>query len=122
MHTTVKADVPLWQELELEPDTLAGEDLLSLLVGERVDVRMPGRANVSHRNTAPRFYTALVPLKPWHAPRWRRELMLHDMDERFVVGRQTERLPLGKRVADFPKCGHCFSRFVCESAGAAPGP
>ena len=122
MHTTVKADVLLWQELELEPDTLAGEDLLSLLVGERVDVRMPGRANVSHRNTAPMFYTALVPLQPWHAPRWRRELMQQAMDERFVVRRWTERLPLAERVADFPQCGHCFSRFVCESAGAAPGP
>ena len=106
MHTTVKADVLLWQEFELEPDTLAWEDLLSLLVGERVDVRMPGRANVSHRNTAPRFYTALVPLQPWHAPRWRRELMQQAMDERLVVRRWTEWLPSAERVADFRKCGH----------------
>ena len=67
-------------------------------------------------------YTALVPLEPWHAPRWRRELIQQAMDERFVVRRWTERLPLAERVADFPKCSHCFSRFVCESARAAPGP
>ena len=32
------------------------------------------------------------------------------MDERFVVRRWTERLPLAERVADFPKCAHCFCR------------
>ena len=42
------------------------------------------------------------------------------MHERFVVRRWTERFPLAERVVDFPKCGHCFSRFVCESAGAGP--
>ena len=85
-------------------------------------VMTPQLKNVSHRNTAPMFYTALVPLEPWHAPRGRRALMQQAMDERFVVRRWTERLPFAERVADFPKCGHCFSRFVCESAAAAPGP
>ena len=110
----------MWQEFELEPKTVAWEDLLSFLVGERVDVRVPGRPNVSHRSSAPMFYTALAPLEPWHAPRWRRRSMRKAMDERFVMREWSVPLPPAERVIDFPKCGRCFAGLVCEFAPAAP--
>ena len=93
---------------------------MSFLVGERVDVRVPGRPNVSHRNSAPMFYTALAPLEPWHAPRWRRRSMRQAMDERFVIREWSVPLPPAERVIDFPKCGRCFAGLVCEFAPAAP--
>ena len=39
-------------------------DLLRLLVGEGIDVRMPGQKNVPHNNTSPLFYSALEKITP----------------------------------------------------------
>ena len=52
------AEVLLWQEFTYSKRTLAWEDLLALLVGEKLAVRCCGTKPVQHRNCAPMFYTA----------------------------------------------------------------
>ena len=109
------AEVLLWQEFTYSKRTLAWEDLLALLVGEKLAVRCCGTKPVQHRNAAPMFYTA------------RQHLCYHSMDphemmdynqamlERFTTRRWTVPLPPGARNPDFPRCGRCFSRFVLQN-------
>jgi len=42
--------------------------------------------------------------------------MRQAMDERFVMRQWDVPLPPGERIIDFPKCGRCFARLVCDSA------
>jgi len=52
-----KSHVLVWQEYKHHDGTILFEDLLSLAVGEKIDIRMPHAENLSHRDTAPMFYT-----------------------------------------------------------------
>ena len=61
------AEIILWQDFEYNHKTLNFSDLLRLVVGERIGVRLPGALNTGFNNTAPIFYSALQPITP---PRW----------------------------------------------------
>ena len=54
--------VMLWQDYKHEDKSLGFEDLLALLVGETLAIRVPNKPNVEHRNTAPMFFTSNSPL------------------------------------------------------------
>lgn len=112
------ADVLLWQDYKYQKKTLAWEDLLSVLVGERVEVRTHGGKNISFKNTAPMFYTSA---RAWSVhtfdPEESAELTLA-MNERFTLHRWTRPLPMNERREDFPSCGACFARFVLENEAA----
>ena len=75
---------------------MAWEDLLSVLVGERVEIRREGGENCSHKNTSPMFYT--------HTKVWSLQLddpedavaQLKAMTERFKIFRFANPLPMGE--------------------------
>ena len=50
------ADIILWQDYEHDEKMLRISDLCSLLAGESVGIRKPGKVNTKHRNKAPCFY------------------------------------------------------------------
>ena len=114
------ADILVWHEFVYNKKAMSFEDLLSVLVGELVGVRVPGARPVQHRNKAPLFYTA------------RRALQYHSMDmgevadynqavaERFKTRRWSVPLPLAERRPDFPACGRCAAKFYLESAAQHP--
>ena len=56
----IGAEVALWQDFEYEAKTLNFQDMLRLLVGEKIGVRSPGTKNIRYKNTAPGFYTAMT--------------------------------------------------------------
>ena len=91
-------------------------DLLRVLTGERVGVRIPGERNVSVNNKAPLFYSALEKIAPnhrmAHAAYTRKS---QAMDERFVIRQWSRPLPHARRVADFPQCAPCFARFMLDN-------
>lgn len=120
----LEADVLLWQEFRFDPATLAWDDLLSLAVGEQIEVRVPHRGNVGHRNEAPLFYTALAPIAPAGAHVTARDavMMQRAMDERFLVRSWRRELPMAERRPDFPRCGKCCARFYAETGAAPPVP
>ena len=44
------------------------------------------------------------------------------MSERFKTRFWTRPLPRAGRVPDFPRCGHCFAKFILDNVTAAPPP
>ena len=50
------SEIMLWQDFEHDEDTVAFTDLLSIFVGESVELRAPCSMNRKHRNTSPLFY------------------------------------------------------------------
>ena len=112
----VNVDVILWQDFEYSSRTVNYMDLLRVLVGERVGVRIPGEKNVSVNNKAPMFYSALEKIAPHksmsHAAYTRKSLA---MDERFVLREWSRPLPMARRHADFPHCAPCFASFMLDN-------
>ena len=108
----MEAEVLLWQEFAWESTICAFEDLLSLMVGEKFGIRVPGKKTVQHRNTAPMFYTAWEPLT--YRSRDARKMMAYKaaMDERFNTRIWSRPLPSQGRVPRYPQCGRCFACFV----------
>ena len=122
LASVLGADVLLWQEFCWEKKICAFEDLLSLLVGERLGIRVPGARPVSHRNRAPMFYTARRPLSMVSRDVSEMTDFNNAMAERFKTRFWTRPLPRAGRVPDFPRCGHCFAKFILDNAAAAPPP
>lgn len=115
----VDAEIMLWQDFEYSQHTLHFMDLLRLLVGERVGVRIPGEKNVNVNNGTPLFYSALEKISPplRSAPTaYQRKATA--MDERFTIRTWMRPLPMEKRVADFPHCARCFSAFMLDNDSA----
>ena len=114
------AEIMLWQDFEYNPGTLNYMDLLRLLVGEKVGVRIPGEKNRSFNNTAPLFYSALEKISPSHraisAAAFQRKSIA--MAERFTIREWSRPLPMERRVPDFPHCPSCFAAFVLENDAA----
>ncbi len=108
----VDADVLLWREFKWTSKVCAWEDLLSLLCGEKVGLRMPGAKPVQHRNNAPMFYTARQPLRMFSQDP--QEMLEYNqaMSERFKTRAWERPLPMNERRADFPRCGCCFAKFI----------
>ena len=112
----VDAEILLWQDFEYQSKTLNYTDLLRLLVGERIGVRIPGQVNVSCNNSSPLFYSALEKITPCHrssALTFSRKAQA--MDERFTIRQWTSPLPLCHRKADFPHCAACFASFMLDN-------
>ena len=116
------AEILLWQDFEFHPGTMSFMDMLRLLVGERVGIRIPGQQNVSFNNKAPLFYSALQKIAPPGQPARRASMeyqrKVQAMDERFTIRNWAIPLPLNRRVPDFPQCAKCFASFVLENDAA----
>ena len=114
------AEILLWQDFEYNSKTVNFTDLLRLLVGERVGVRIPREPNRALNNTSPLFYSALEKIVPHMrgvaAGTFARKALA--MDERFTMRFWTKPLPLHRRVADFPHCAPCFASFMLENDAA----
>ena len=111
------AEITLWQDFEYNHKTLNSSDLLRLVVGERIGVRLPGALNTGFNNTAPIFYSALQPITP---PRWAEvyDKKVTAMNDRFLIRAWRVALPSARRVHDFPHCARCFASFVLDNDAA----
>ena len=105
----IDVDVLLWQEFKWSPKVCSWEDLLSILCGEKLGIRMPGTKGVQHRNCAPMFYTARQSLKMISQDVSEMEEYNEAMTERFKIRTWSKPLPKAERRPDFPKCGCCFA-------------
>ena len=115
----VDAEILLWQDFEYQSKTLNFTDLLRLLVGERIGVRIPGQKNISCNNTSPLFYSALEKITPCRrAPALTFNRKAQAMDERFTIRQWARPLPLERRKADFPHCAACFASFMLDNDAA----
>ena len=114
------AEILLWQDFEYNPGTLQFNDLLRLLVGERIGVRLPGEKNRSLKNTSPLFYSALQQIRPSSRGVTHEtfERKVRAMKERFTIRTWYFPLPMHRRVADFPHCAKCFAVFMLENDAA----
>lgn len=107
----IDAQVLLWQDWKHNDATVLFEDMLSLIVGERIDVRIPCQKNMSFRNTSPLFYTANSPLFVVR-PNPQEMIRLNTaMAERFRSRVWQIPLPATERIADFPRCSKCCANF-----------
>ena len=105
------AQVLLWQDWKHNDATILFEDILSLIVGERMAIRCPFKKNVSFRNTSPLFYTSNSPL---YVARHNFEEMARlnaAMSERFCTRTWLIPFPKTDRIADFPRCSCCCAKF-----------
>ena len=69
------AQVLLWQDWQHKDSSILFEDILALVVGERIDIRVPHQKNISFRNTSPLFFTSNSALY----------VLRHDADEMFQL-------------------------------------
>ena len=106
--------IMLWQDYKHEDKTLAFEDLLALLVGETLAVRVPNKPNVEHRNTAPMFFTSNSPLVVARSDPLAMQYLNTAMGERFNTRCWQVPLPQMARVANFPKCARCCATFYLQ--------
>jgi len=104
-----QADILLWQDYVHDEGTIGFSDLLALLVGEGLDVRMPGQLNIKCRNEAPMFMSGRTDLEPASKFSEKGAQLCKMMSDRFTVFRFT--LPLTGQKADWPQCGRCAAKF-----------
>ena len=117
MSGLIDAEVILWQDFEYDSKTLNFSDLLRLLVGERIGIRIPGQKNVSCNNAAPLFYSALEKIAPGRsASSFLRKATA--MDERFTIRQWNRPLPAAQRRPDFPHCASCFAALMLTNDAA----
>ena len=116
----IDAEIILFQDFEYDPKTVNFQDLLRLLVGERMGVRVPGQKNVFCNNRAPMFYSALEKIAPKDIKCSEQTLQRKTvaMDEHFTIRTWDHRLPPWKRVPDFPHCAACFASFMLGNGAA----
>ena len=105
------AQVLLWHEYKHKDSIVLFEDLLAVLVGERLDVRIPHKKAQSHRNNAPMFYTSNSMMAVVREDRAKMELLNTAMAERFCTRVRTQPIPKAARISALPRCGRCCSQF-----------
>lgn len=115
LASLVKAEVCLWQEFEYDAKTIHVTDLLRLLVGERIAVRVPGEVNIPLNNKAPIFFSSMEPVEVKSGAQKARDAKNKAIEERFNIRTWKNPLPLTVRVPDFPHCGKCFAVFMLEN-------
>ena len=71
---------------------------------------------LQHRNTAPLFFTARLPLTYMSRDVQEAEEYTTAMTERFVLRCWRHPLPMDERQVDFPACARCFAMFVLHAA------
>jgi len=112
-------DVALWQDYEHDEDTVSFTDLLSILVGETIELRAPGELNRKFRNKAPFFYSGRVPLQCVRRDLSAAVVLNGMMSERFVTFEFSVPLPKRERRADWVHCAKCCASFYLRGAGNA---
>ena len=112
-----ECDVILWQDYEHNEGTLKFTDLLSLLVGESIGIRIPSSANWKFRNSCPCFYSGRTPLQCRRADYSAAAELNGMMAERFATFSFTVPLPFAERDKAFPKCGRCAAAFFLHGQG-----
>ena len=112
-------DLVLWQDYEHDEDTLCFTDLLSLFVGESVELRTPGELNQKHRNKAPLFYSGRVPLRCTRRDKAAETVLNGMMEERFATFEFAVPLPKRERKADWTHCAKCCASFYLRGDAAA---
>lgn len=124
----VDAEIILWQDYAHCEKTLRFTDLLSVFVGETVAIRVPGAANMDHKNAAPAFYSGRTPMWPTHIRDQEAHAELRRMmDERFQHFHFATPLPQGQRDTNWIHCAKCCAIFYlthhapedCQSAPEA---
>jgi hypothetical protein len=112
------ADVLLWQEFAWDPKGCAFEDLLAVLCGEHIGLRMPGKPSVVFKNNAPMFYTSWQPLSMKCADGMRMANLNAGMAERFKTRYWMRALPQEGRVTPYPHCAKCFAKFILDNSAS----
>ena len=107
----MEADVLLWQQYFHKDSILLFEDLLALLCHERIEVAVPYKGGVSHRNMAPMLYTSNSPLRVVREDAAQMLLLNGAMAERFTSRWWDTPLPLAERRTNFSKCARCCAAF-----------
>ena len=109
-------DLLLWQDYKHHEPTVSFTDLLSILVGESVEVRLPGEKNEKVRNVAPMLYSGRVPLSSSFHDLGERTEYDEMMMERFTTFFFTNPIPKAARRPDHPHCGKCCAEFYGSNA------
>ena len=115
MGGLVDAEIVLWQDFEYDHKTVNFQDLLRLLVREKVGVRVPREKSLPFNNTSPMFYTALEKITAPPVPAATVAKKQLAIDERFVIRTWTRPLPMDRRDPAFPHCGCCFASFMLQN-------
>ena len=118
------AEILLWQDVDAATLPITWSDLLKLLVGEAIGIRMPGSKNLAYSNTAPCFYTAHDQLRwpgdPSSPQRARNDAAIA---ERFQIFHFTEPVPTDPpRILNFPHCPRCCANFYLNASRNADEP
>ena len=109
-------DIMLWQDYEHSEATVKFTDLLSLLVGESMELRAPGVLNTKFRNKAPLFYSGRVPLQCVRRNPKAAASLNSMMSERFVTFTFETPLPQAERLVDWKHCAKCCAAFFLQGA------
>ena len=112
-------DIALWQDFKHNEDTISWEDLLSVFVGEAIELRSPGQLNTKFRNTAPLFYSGRAPLKCKHETGEAAAELDRMMAERFAAFHFTKPFPKLERNKKWIHCPKCAASFYLRGAAAA---
>ena len=115
------ADVILWQDYKHHEPTLSFTDLLSLVVGESVDIRIPGEVGVPFRNKAPMFYSGRGPIAFATQDQGEKDDYNEMMGERFTFFQFGRGLPKEERSPNFPQCGRCCAAFFLTHGSPTAG-
>jgi hypothetical protein len=111
LTNVIGSDVLLWQDYAHEEKTIAFTDLLGLLTGESIGIRVPGRPNTKFRNPAPLFYSGRCEIRSGLRDMDAARMYDERMQERFGIFRFTTPVPFSKRKV-IKQCAKCFARFV----------
>ena len=115
LSNAAQCDILLWQDYKHHEPTVSFTDLLSFLVGESVDVRVPGEKNVKVRNVAPMIYSGRAPLSSSFSEPAARMEYDEMMMERFTTFRFTQPIDKHARRPDHPQCGKCCADFYLSN-------
>ena len=111
LTNALDAHILLWQDYKHHEETVGFEDLLSLIVGEQVEVRVPHQANTPFRNKAPLFYTSNSMLRVTREDPQETAKLNAAMHERFCYREWRTPIPHWMRQSDFPRCARCCAQF-----------
>ena len=123
-------DIMLWQDYEHEEGTIKFTDLLSLLCGESIGLRLPCQLNKKFRNTLPCFMSSPGPIVCSRRDAAKAAQLNGMMEERFATFSFWNPVPMQNRILGFPQCGRCCAGFFLgglnqntssNSSHAAPG-
>ena len=108
------ASLLLWQDFKHDDRTIVFEDLLNLLVGELLSIRVPHQRNVNFQNKSPMFFTSNSPLAVVRQDPVTTQFLNGAMQERFCTRVWSNPLPAAERVSNFPKCSRCCATFYLQ--------